>query len=160
MSYGLVPPTCNALCDCLSYKIKCPFSANKTWKISIIFISKNKIVQLVCVVQFVCGRLTIMNKQDFFFMKTDSLYSAADKEFYPTLYNGCNNLSMLGFKFINLSEKGPMEMCIWVSELGYNWFSQWLVACLAPSHYWIKTDFFLIGSSFSNTSTTILSYFY
>ena len=81
-----------------------------------------------------------------------------DKEFYPILYNGCNNLSMLGFKFINLSEKGPMEMCIWVSELGYNWFSKWLVACLAPSHYWIKTDFFLIRSSFSNTSTEILSY--
>ena len=32
-----------------------------------------------------------------------------DKLFHPTLYNGCDDLSMLGLKLIHVSERGPMK---------------------------------------------------
>ena len=34
-----------------------------------------------------------------------------DKLFHPTLYNGCNYLSMLGLKFNNISKRNPRHLC-------------------------------------------------
>ena len=41
-----------------------------------------------------------------------------DKDFHPTLYNGCNYLSMLGLMFIHVSKTGPCEIRIF--DITYN----------------------------------------
>ena len=38
-----------------------------------------------------------------------------DKQFHPTLYNGCNYLSMLGIKLNHASERGPWERDSFIS---------------------------------------------
>ena len=39
-----------------------------------------------------------------------------DKWFHPTLYNGCNYLSMLGLKLNHVSKRGPMELRAWMNR--------------------------------------------
>ena len=42
-----------------------------------------------------------------------------DKLFHPTLYDGCNYLSMLGFKLIHVSKRGPRcsRLCIFIINI-------------------------------------------
>ena len=35
-----------------------------------------------------------------------------DKQFHPTLYHGCDYLSMLGLKFISADKRGPHPQCV------------------------------------------------
>ena len=53
-----------------------------------------------------------------------------DNQFHPTLCNGCNYLSMLGLKIINVSNRGPRD---------HNWCSQ-KPAHISPSKasYWVS----------------------
>ena len=55
-----------------------------------------------------------------------------DKQFHPTLSDGCNYLSMLEFKLNDVSKMG--HWC-GVSYLGHHGFGQCLAACWMPCHY-------------------------
>ena len=67
-----------------------------------------------------------------------------DKWFHPTLYNGCNYLSILCLKLNHVSKRNPRcpgkVMTAKLSmfpfgKINNHWFRQWLVAWSAPSHY-------------------------
>ena len=62
-----------------------------------------------------------------------------DRLFHPTHYNGCNYLSMLGFKLNHVSKRGPRRMIHGMVNQKYAFFSQvWLYPihneCYTYSH--------------------------
>ena len=62
-----------------------------------------------------------------------------DKSLHPTLYNGCDYLSMLGLKLNHVSKRGPT----WRHKPGST-LALVLVSCLmAPSHYLIPCRFLI-----------------
>ena len=42
-----------------------------------------------------------------------------------TLYNGCNYLSMLGFKLIHISKRGPSKQFSWKETIRDIWHNMW-----------------------------------
>ena len=60
-----------------------------------------------------------------------------DKQFYPTIYNGCDYLSMLGLKLNHISKRGPRNnsRCIYLTA-----FPEQTQQCKPLDHSWREED--------------------
>ena len=110
------------------------YSQQKT--MNIIHESKHNIYKWIHIVNSVGGH---QRSQRLIFM-------AMDKLFYPTFYNGCNYLSMLGLKLNHVSKRGP-QLNQKVTYVSVNWItigcvnSLLLIGCQAnpwPKSWLIK----------------------
>ena len=71
-----------------------------------------------------------------------------DKFSHPTVYNGCNYLSMLGLKFIHVCQRGPWwRHIVWLhktwssmTQVSQHWFRWWLCTIRCQAITWTNAD--------------------